>query len=280
MLIRYGYDLRFTCQQPTATVTLLDAHDDHAHQIRYASPLVAEPGVRVTTYSDTFGNTVRRFVAPTGEMRFSSDSIIEDSGALDPIVEDAQEVPPAELPNETLIFLLASRYCETDRLSQIAWDLFGATPRGWARVQAICDFVNAHMTFGYEYARATRTAFEAFEERVGVCRDFAHLAVALCRCMNIPARYANGFLGDIGVPPDPAPMDYNAWFEAYLDGRWYIFDARHNIPRIGRITVARGRDAADISLITSFGPHVLNQFKVWTEEVDISVLNDLLRRSA
>jgi transglutaminase-like putative cysteine protease len=171
----------------------------------------------------------------------------------DPIELDAGESPVEQLPNETLVFLLGSRYCETDKLADIAWRLFGSSPRGWRQVQAICDFVCGHLTFGYEHARATRTAFEAYQERIGVCRDFAHLAVTFCRCVNIPTRYANGFLGDIGVPPDPAPMDYNAWFEAFLDGRWFTFDARHNTPRIGRVTVARGRDAADIPLVTSFG---------------------------
>lgn len=198
----------------------------------------------------------------------------------DRVFEGAEEAPLDQLPNEALVYLLGSRYCETDKLSDIAWQTFGSTPRGWRRVQAICDFVCSHLTFGYEHARPTRTAFEAYQERLGVCRDFAHLAVAFCRCMNIPARYANGFLGDIGVPPDPAPMDYNAWFEVFLDGRWITFDARHNVPRIGRITVARGRDATDIPLAHTFGAHVLQSFRVWTEEVEPLVLQKLARRSA
>ena len=209
-----------------------------------------------------------------------ADAIIEESGLPDPIEVNANEVPVEQLPDETLVFLLGSRYCETDRLADIAWHHFGSSPRGWRRVQAICDFVCDHLTFGYEHARATRTAFESYHERIGVCRDFAHLAVAFCRCMNIPARYANGFLGDIGVPPDPAPMDYNAWFEVFLGGRWFTFDARHNTPRIGRITVARGRDATDIPLVHSFGPHTLKSFRVWTDEVEASVLEDLTRARA
>ena len=219
-------------------------------------------------------------MAPPGDLTIMSDAVIEDSGLPDPIELDAGESPVEQLPNETLVFLLGSRYCETDKLADIAWRHFGSSPRGWRRVQAISDFVCGHLTFGYEHARSTRTAFEAYQERIGVCRDFAHLAVAFCRCMNIPARYANGFLGDIGVPPDPAPMDYNAWFEVFLDGRWFTFDARHNTPRIGRITVARGRDAADIPLVTSFGPHLLKTFRVWTDEVDAAALQDLNRRSA
>lgn len=280
MLIRYGYELGFECPQPTPMVCLLDAHRERSLEMRYETPLATVPQVTTTTFTDIYGNQLRRFVAPAGNLTISRDSIVEDSGLPDPVEMEAREVPVAELPNETLLFLLGSRYCETDKLSDIAWGLFGSVPGGWRRVQAICDFVCDHMTFGYQYARPTRTAFEAFEERIGVCRDFAHLALTFCRCMNIPARYANGFLGDIGVPPDPAPMDYNAWFEVYLDGRWFTFDARHNTPRIGRITVARGRDAADIPLTTSFGPHILKTFRVWTDEVDAEVLRNLERRTA
>jgi transglutaminase-like putative cysteine protease len=172
-----------------------------------------------------------------------------------------------ELPEETLVFLLGSRYCETDRLSEFAWKQFGHLPRGWHLVQAICDFVHNHITFGYQHARSTRTALEAYHERVGVCRDFAHLAVTLCRCMNIPARYCTGYLGDIGIPPVDAPMDFAAWFEVYLGGRWYTFDPRNNTPRIGRVLIARGRDACDVALSSSFGPNTLSSFKVWTDEV-------------
>jgi transglutaminase-like putative cysteine protease len=280
VLIRYGYELTFNCPQPTLMVCLLDAHRERSQELRYEIPPRTIPAIPTRAYLDSFGNTVRRFIAPAGELTITSDAIIEDSGLPDPIEPDANEIPVEQLPDETLVFLLGSRYCETDKLADIAWRHFGTSPRGWRRVQAICDFVGNHMTFGYEHARATRTAFEAYQERVGVCRDFAHLAVAFCRCMNIPARYANGFLGDIGVPPDPAPMDYNAWIEVFLDGRWFTFDARHNMPRIGRIAVARGRDATDIPLVTSFGPHVLKSFRVWTDEVDAAVLKDLNRRRA
>jgi transglutaminase-like putative cysteine protease len=280
MLIRYGYELTFNCAEPALMVCLLDAHRDQARNIRYETPLETTPAISTETYLDTFGNHVRRFIAPAGDLTIRRDAIVEDSGQPDPVKLDAEETAVERLPNDTLVFTLGSRYCETDKLCDVAWQLFGSTVRGWRRVQAICDFVCNHLTFGYQYARATRTAFEAYQERVGVCRDFAHLAVAFCRCMNIPARYANGFLGDIGVPPDPAPMDYNAWFEVFLDGRWFTFDARHNMPRIGRITVARGRDATDIPLATSFGPHTLKTFRVWTEEVGPAVLSGLTRRIA
>ncbi|HUI20180.1 MAG TPA: transglutaminase family protein [Methylocella sp.] len=280
MLIRFGYELTFACAQPTLMVCLLDAHRDHAQNIKFKTPFETKPDISSDVYLDSFGNCIRRFVAPPGDLTVRRDAIIEDSGRPDPVELDAEEIALDRLPNDSLIFLLGSRYCETDKLSDIAWQLFGTTPGGWRRVQAICDFVSNHLTFGYQYARATRSAYEAYEERVGVCRDFAHLAVAFCRCMNIPARYANGFLGDIGVPPDPAPMDYNAWFEVFLGGRWFTFDARHNKPRIGRITVARGRDATDISLATSFGPHILKSFRVWTDEVEPSVLARLTCPSA
>jgi transglutaminase-like putative cysteine protease len=267
MLIRFGYELAFFCPQPVTMICLLDAHHDHAHQIRVPGVFSSDPFVSSQLYTDSFGNAVRRFEAPAGPLRIWRDSLFEGDGLTQEIAPYAQEVPIPDVPSAYLVYLLGSRYCETDKLSEIAWGLFGNTPHGWARVQAICDFVNQHMTFGYEHARPTRSAYEAYQERVGVCRDFAHLAVTLCRCMNIPARYANGYLGDIGVPPDPAPMDFNAWLEVYLGGRWYTFDARHNTPRIGRIKVASGRDATDIPLISSFGPHVLQSFKVWTDEV-------------
>jgi transglutaminase-like putative cysteine protease len=210
---------------------------------------------------------VRPDVAPTGRTRLSADGIVNGTGEPDVVASDARQHAVDELPDEALLFLLGSRYCETDRLSEIAWSLFEKTPLGWGRVQAICDYVHQHIAFGYEHARASRTAWEAFCDRTGVCRDYAHLAVALCRCMNIPARYCTGYLGDIGVPASDAPMDFSAWFEAYLGGEWYTFDARNNIPRIGRVLIARGRDAADVAISTTFGPNTLSSFTVWTEEV-------------
>ena len=267
MLIRFGYDLTFNCPAPVQVLCLLDAHPDHDGQLVSVGPLSLTPTTGVLEFVDTFGNRVTRFTAPAGIARITRDMTIKVDGLPQPIAPFAQPTEVEDMPPIVLAYLYGSRYCDTDRFDDTAWALFGKTEPGWTRVQAVCDYVNSSVHFGYEYARSTRTAYETHEERVGVCRDFAHLAVTFCRCLNIPARYVNGFLGDIGVPPDPSPMDYNAWFEAYIDGRWWIFDARHNVPRIGRITVARGRDAADVAMMTSFGPHTLEAFRVWTEEI-------------
>jgi len=218
-------------------------------------------------YYDMFGNRCTRLVAPSGHFSVSADFDIVDSGLPDEGDWNARQHPVQDLPDEALVYLLGSRYCDTQNLSDTAWSMFGNVPEGWARVQAIVDYVHNRITFGYGFARATRTASEAFQEQVGVCRDFAHLAVALCRCMNIPARYCTGYLGDIGVPPVDAPMDFSAWFQVYLSHRWWTFDARHNVPRIGRILMATGRDAADVAMVTSFGPSYLTDFTVVTGEV-------------
>jgi len=267
MLIRHGYEITVNCWQPTPMVTQMAIHDDRRRDVRAPERFVTTPEIDTATYHDPFGNLCRRFVAPAGDLPLWSDAIIEDSGLADIAWPDAVQHDVAELPDECLMYLMGSRYCETDRLSQMAWDLFGNTPPGWARVQAICDFTHQRIAFNYQNARSTRTAFEACEEGTGVCRDYAHLAAALVRCMNIPARYVNGFLTDIGVPRAD-PMDFCAWIEVYLGGRWHTFDPRNNIPRTGRIVISRGRDAADVAMITSFGPHILNGFRVWAYEVD------------
>jgi len=267
MLIRYGYEITIECQQPTPLVCLLSVHEERGPDIRAAETVFTMPEIPTSTYHDLFGNRCRRMVAPVGSLTLWGDATIEDSGRPDPILPRARETAVADLPDDSLVYLMGSRYCETDRLSQVAWDLFGSMQPGWGRVQAICDFVNRHIKFDYMQARSTRTAFEAYEEKVGVCRDFAHLALTFCRCLNIPTRYVNGHLGDIGVPVAD-PMDFSAWIEVYLEGAWRTFDPRNNTPRIGRIVVARGRDAADIPLINSFGPHTLKSFRVWTYEVD------------
>jgi transglutaminase-like putative cysteine protease len=267
MQIRVGYELVYDCQQPTPMLLTLNVHYTRVSDMVVPDHIVTSPSLPIRAYRDGFGNWCNRIVAPAGRTRLSASGIVNDTGEPDKVAAEAHQHPVQELPDEALVFLLGSRYCETERLSEIAWSIFGKTPLGWGRVQAICDYVHRHITFGYEHARPAKTAWEAFCDRTGVCRDFAHLAVAFCRCMNIPARYCTGYLGDIGVPPDPAPMDFSAWFEAYLGGAWYTFDARHNTPRIGRVLIAHGRDAADVAISTTFGPNTLSSFTVVTEEV-------------
>jgi transglutaminase-like putative cysteine protease len=272
MFIRVGYDIVFEHPVPTPIIAMLYLHPSRGPSIRRGEYLLVDPQVQVNNYTDGFGNRCGRLVAPAGRMRFWNDAVVEDSGQQDQQNPGAGQHQIHTLPDETLQFLIASRYCEVDRMLDLAWQLFGNTPEGCARVQTVCDFVHRHIQFDYLQARPTRTAYEAYQERVGVCRDFVHLAVTFCRCLNIPARYCTGYLGDIGVPPAPDPMDFSAWFEAYLDGRWYTFDPRHNTPRVGRILMAHGRDAADVALLTSFGPSRLERFTVWTDEVGEEVL--------
>lgn len=266
MHVRVGYELLYDCPQPTPMILMLSIHHTHVSDILVPDNLMTEPTIPIEAYRDGFGNWCSRIVAPAGRTRLSADAIVACKDEPDATAVSARQLPVQQLPAETLVFLLGSRYCETDRLSQATWDLFGKTPSGWARVQAICDYVHKLITFDYEKAYPMKSAFNAFEEGSGVCRDFAHLAVAFCRCMNIPARYCTGYLGDMGVPPPYGPMDFAAWMEAYLDGQWYTFDPRNNTPRIGRILIARGRDAADVPISNTFGPNRLEGFKVWAEE--------------
>jgi transglutaminase-like putative cysteine protease len=267
MQIRYGFDIAMNLAQPTAILTIMDVHSDRRAGIVAETELQLSHPAPVKRLVDGNGNVLRRLFAGVGLMSLRLEGVFKANGLEDPVEPMADATPVSELPSEALPFLLPSRYCESDLLSDFAWANFGAVQGGWAKVQAICDFVHQRLAFSYAHARSTRTASEALAEGVGVCRDFTHLAVALCRCLNIPARYCNGYLGDIGVPPDPAPMDFNAWFEAYVGGRWFTFDPRHNRPRIGRILIARGRDAADVPMITTFGTHSLTRFVVVTEEV-------------
>jgi transglutaminase-like putative cysteine protease len=246
-------------------VALLHVHPSRAHDLLEPDELRTEPQLDVTSYLDTFGNRCARFVVPKGHLRLSSTTLIRDSGNMDESNWSAREVPVADLPNEQLVFLLSSRYCEVDRFTNIAYELFGHLSPGWARVQSICDWVHTKVAFNYQQTRPTKTAMDVYTERVGVCRDFQHLAITFCRALNIPARYATGYLGDIGVPVR-LPMDFSAWFEVWLDDRWWAFDARNNTPRIGRILMATGRDAADVALTTSFGQADLRHFFVVTEE--------------
>jgi transglutaminase-like putative cysteine protease len=267
MQIRVGYELIYDFPKPTPLILTLNVHYSRASDLMQPDHLITTPSVPVTAYRDSFGNWCSRLVAPQGRMRMTADAVVRDSGLPEIVVPNAWQHEVQDLPAETLVYLLGSRYCETDRLSQIAWGLFGNAPLGWARVQTICDFVHKHITFGYEHANASKSALEAYYDGTGVCRDYAHLAIAFCRCMNIPARYCTGYLGDIGMPPPYGPMDFAGWFEAYLDGNWYTFDARNNQPRIGRVLIARGRDAADVAISTAFGENILQSFKVWTDQV-------------
>jgi transglutaminase-like putative cysteine protease len=267
MRIRAGFEISFECAAPTPMMLLLSVHPSRLPDLVTPHEIVFDPPISAVHDRDIYDNICTRIVAPAGRTTFSADFIVADPGTPEQWVLDAREHPLQELPTEALTFLMASRYCETDRLSALAWSLFGNTPPGWSRVQAICDFVHDRLTFGYHHARPTRTAWDGYNESLGVCRDFAHLAVTLCRCMNIPARYCTGYLGDIGVPASDAPMDFSAWFEAYLGGHWHTFDARHNQPRIGRILMARGRDAADVAISTTFGNAILTGFKVITDEL-------------
>lgn len=266
MLLRLGYEMEFDLPQAAACVAQLRVHASRAGDLRAPDAVKVEPEVPVEEYTDSFGNCCTRFLAPAGRLRLTNETLLEDSGLPDAVKPGAMAHPIAELPHETLRFLLGSRYCEVDRLAGAAFDLFGNTACGWERVQAVCDWVHEKVTFGYGFARPTKTALDVFTERQGVCRDFQHLAITFCRCLGIPARYAAGYLGDVGVPASPSPMDFSAWFEAYLENRWWTFDARHNVPRVGRVPMATGRDAADVAFLTSFGTANLVKFAVVSEE--------------
>lgn len=267
MKLRTGYELTYNFPQPTPIILVVNIHHSRVADIIVPDFPITDPPVPITSYHDGFGNQCHRLLSPTGRMRITTDAIIHDSGLPDEIFPDAGQDLVQDLPEDSLVFLLGSRYCENDLLMQTAWDLFGDTIPGYPRVQAICDFVHNHIKFDYMQARSTRTASEAYNERTGVCRDFAHLAVTFCRCMNIPARYCTGYLGDVGMPPPYAPGDFAAWFEAYIGGRWHLFDPRNNERRMSRILMARGRDAADVAIATTFGPNTLEDFKVWTVEI-------------
>jgi transglutaminase-like putative cysteine protease len=266
MLIRLGYDIELELSKPMMVVALLNVHPSRTRYLVEPDEIHMSEGAARGEYLDAFGNRCTRIVAPQGSLRLSGSTLIVDSGEPDPVDWNAMQIPPERLPQEALQFLLASRYCEVDRLSDLAWSLFGNIPPGWSAVQAICDWVNRHITFDYNAARPSKSAYDVYVEPWGVCRDFQHLAISLCRAMHIPARYATGYLGDIGVPA-ALPMDFSAWFEVYLSGRWWAFDARNNRPRIGRVLMATGRDAADVALTTTFGLSWLKKFEVVTDEV-------------
>jgi len=266
MIIKIGFDIEFELPAPTPMILMLYVHPSRQADLRAEEKIVVEPNVPLTDFTDLYGNRCARILAPAGDIRFTLETFIEDSGRPDEKNPDAIQHNVEDLPDDTLAFLLTSRYCEVDKLSDIAWKLFGNTPPGWARAQAICSWVHNHITFGYHFADSSKSAFDVYNDPRGVCRDFSHLAIAFCRCMNIPARYATGYMGDIGVPV-VLPMDFSGWYEVYLGGRWYTFDARHDMPRIGRIVMARGRDAADVALTTNFGRAILKKFFIISDEM-------------
>jgi transglutaminase-like putative cysteine protease len=266
MLIRAGFDIAFQCPAPTPMLLQLNIHPSRDADLRSSDSIQCDPLLPTSVYLDLYGNRVTRLLAPPGLVTFSNRVTVEDSGIREPTPPDTAMTPVADLPDDVLLYLISSRYCDSDKLADFTWSKFGGLRGGYQRVQAICDFVHDKIRFSYPDARPTRCASDSLHEGVGVCRDFAHLAIALCRCMNIPARYCTGYLGDIGVPTDPNPMDFSAWFEVFLEGRWYSFDARHNEPRIGRIVIGHGRDAADVPISTAFGPARLQRFEVVTHE--------------
>jgi transglutaminase-like putative cysteine protease len=265
--IQLGYELVYELPQPTPMILMLNVHFSRASDLLMPDWMRIEPSAPVQGYRDSFGNWCTRVLAPQGRVKISSQAVIADSGALETMAISAAQMPVPNLPEETLLFLLGSRYCETDHLSALAWQLFGGVAEGLPRVRAICDFVHRHITFGYEHADSTKTAREVWQSRKGVCRDYAHLAITFCRALNIPARYCTGYLGDIGLPPPYGPMDFAAWMEVYLGGTWHTFDPRNNAARIGRVLIARGRDAADVAIVTTFGPNKLESFRVMVDEV-------------
>lgn len=269
MLIEAGFDIAFLCPAQTPMMLQLNVHPSREADLRSPDVIFSDPHIAMTAYLDLYGNRVTRLDAPPGPVTFRNRFILYDSGQPEETPPDTELAPIASLPNDVLLYLVSSRYCDSDKLADFAWSKFGAISGGYRRVQAICDYVHSKIRFSYADARATRCASDSMHEGVGVCRDFAHLAIGLCRCVNIPARYCAGYLGDIGVPADPNPMDFSAWFEVFLDGRWFTFDARHNHPRIGRIVMGRGRDAADVAISTAFGAAQLLQFEVVTFELAV-----------
>lgn len=268
MFLRVGYEIGFDLPAPAPMMLLLYTHPTVEPLLRQPDVIHTDPVLPVHTFLDSFGNRCGRIYAPAGKLTLRGDTIVEDDGLPNPVALDAVQHRVEDLPDACLQFLLPSRYCEVDRLTDVAWKLFGDAPMGWAKVQAISDWVHHHVTFGYEHAHYSKTAYDVYETGTGVCRDYQHLAITFCRCMNIPARYTAGWIGEHGVAPSDSPMDFSAWFEVYLGGKWWTFDARYNVPRIGHVLMATGRDAADCALTTSFGSAPLLEFKVWSDAVD------------
>lgn len=275
MLIRFGFEIEIECSANVPMILALSTHSSLDARLIGEDRVRCEPDVELREYLDEYGNRITRMVAPKGHVKLWSDCVAETSAEPDAYQPEAEQHEIDALPDACLSYLMASRYCDTDNLSDAAWAKFGNTTPGWGRVQAICDYAHEQTSFGYKFGRSSKTASEVLREKTGVCRDFAHLAISLCRAMNIPARYASGYLGDIGVPYS-GPGDFCAWFEVFLDKRWFTFDARYNTRRIGRLLMVRGSDASDVAMITSFGPYQLTHFRVWTDEIKGNVEDDAL----
>lgn len=277
MLIRIGFEIEIRCDGRVPMITALSTHQSNPGRLIGQDVVRTDPSVPTREYHDKFGNRMTRLAAPGGPLRLWSDCVMETPGHLDPVERSAHQHDIEELPDDVLQFLVPSRYCDSDNLMKFAWSQFGGAPLGWQRVQAVADYVHSEVTFGYKFGRSNKTASEVHLEKTGVCRDFAHLSIALCRALNIPARYVSGYLGDILVPYS-GPGDFCAWFEVFLGGHWYTFDARYNVPRAGRIPMVRGADAADVAMITSFGSHSLTFFRVWADRLQDGLDDATLHR--
>jgi transglutaminase-like putative cysteine protease len=267
MRVKVGADFTVTSPRETPAVFMIRPETRGAH-MTLAERWDSDPGVPYHEYPDIYGNVCRRMTLPAGSFSLRYVALVEADGDLDPYDPSAIEHPIAELPDEALVYTLPSRYCLSDMLFPQAMDRFGGLAPGWNRVQAICDFVHDHVTFGYGTSTPSTTALDVYESGNGVCRDYAHLAISFCRALNIPARYSFGYMPDIDVPPPYAPMDFCAWFEVYLSGRWWIFDARNNVRRRARVTIARGRDALDVAMLTTYGATTLDEMVVYADQTD------------
>jgi transglutaminase-like putative cysteine protease len=265
LTLRVGSEFIYSSQGETPAILQVEARLDSDAKI-VQEKWEVEPHVSSHTYSDVYGNRCRRVTLPPGQTTLRYDALVEVSAHPDVVVPEAQTALVQNLPDDLLLFTLASRYCQSDSLSNDAWNLFANTPPTWARVQAICDWAHRNVIYVSGCSTPETTALDVYNSQQGICRDFAHMGVTLCRAMNIPARYCFGYMPDIGVEIPDVAMDFHAWFEVYLGGKWHTFDARHNVPRIGRVPIARGRDAVDCAMVTTYGAAILEKMTVWADE--------------
>ncbi len=265
MQVKIGCEMVYQTAHDTPLVLLIRPRPQYHHKLIKETTRLT-PAVPLHDFVDSFGNHQWRLTAPSGELRIHYDALAEVLPDPDPVLMDLPGVLIQNVPDEALQFLLPSRHCPSDLVINDAWNLFGQTTPGWPRVQAVCDWLHTNIRYA-KGSNSSTTGFDAYKAGQGVCRDFAHLGVMFCRALSIPARYVCGYLPDIGVEPDPTPMDFHAYFEAFVGGEWHTFDARHNIPRTGRILIGQGRDAVDVALATSYGDAQLVNIRVWADEV-------------